>query len=240
MISCLCEAGRIKDATSLLDEMLQKGISPNISSFRLLIKAFCKASDFGVVKEVFEIALSICGHKEALYSLMFNELLIGGEVSDAKELFDAALDRCFDLGNFQYNELIEKLCKDEMLENASDILHKMIDKGYRFDPASFMPVIDGLGKRGKKHDADELAERMMDMASEGMVENKITRNESAFNRQKRNKFSGSDWQTIIHRDDGSGLALKALKRVQKGWGQGSISSLQPQKNDFLDYWEGTN
>ncbi|RVW48386.1 Retrovirus-related Pol polyprotein from transposon RE1 [Vitis vinifera] len=42
------------------------------------------------------------------------------------------------------------------------------------------------------------------------------------------------------RDDGSGLALKALKRVQKGWGQGSISSLQPQKNDFLDYWEGTN
>ncbi|RVW48385.1 Pentatricopeptide repeat-containing protein [Vitis vinifera] len=181
------------------NEMLQKGISPNISSFRLLIKAFCKASDFGVVKEVFEIALSICGHKEALYSLMFNELLIGGEVSDAKELFDAALDRCFDLGNFQYNELIEKLCKDEMLENASDILHKMIDKGYRFDPASFMPVIDGLGKRGKKHDADELAERMMDMASEGMVENKITRNESAFNRQKRNKFSGSDWQTIIHR-----------------------------------------
>lgn len=95
-------------------------------------------------------------------------------------------------------------------------------------------------KGEKKHDADELAERMMDMASEGMVENKITRNESAFNRQKRNKFSGSDWQTIIHRDDGSGLALKALKRVQKGWGQGSISSLQPQKNDFLDYWEGTN
>ena len=35
-----------------------------------------------------------------------------------------------------------------MLENASDILHKMIDK-YRFYPASFMPVIDGLGKSGK-------------------------------------------------------------------------------------------
>ena len=40
------------------------------------------------------------------------------------------------------------------------------------------------------------------------------------------------------RDDGSGIALKALKRVQRGLGQGSISSLQPHKNEFLDYWDG--
>lgn len=40
---------------------------------------------------------------------------------------------------------------------------------------------------------------------------------------------------VFYRDDGSGIALKVLKRVQKGWGQGSIFSLQPQKDDFLDY-----
>ncbi|KAG5037987.1 hypothetical protein JHK86_018827 [Glycine max] len=34
-----------------------------------------------------------------------------------------------------------------------------------------------------------------------------------------------------------GIALKNFKRVQKAWGQGSISSLQPQQNDFLDYYD---
>ncbi|KAG7975665.1 hypothetical protein I3843_06G110300 [Carya illinoinensis] len=235
IISCLCEEGRVHDATSLLDEMMQKGISPNISSFRILIKAFCKLCDFTVAKEIFEIALSICGHKEALYSLMFNELLAGGEVSEAKELFQAALDRTFDVGNFLFKDLIDKLCKDEKLEDASAILHRMIDIGYGFDPASFMPVIDGLGIRGNKHEADELAERMMEMASEGRVENKVYRNQWQRVRGKPKKHGASDWQTILHRDDGSAITLKALKRVQRGLGQGSISSLQPHKNQVLDY-----
>ncbi|KAG5066485.1 hypothetical protein JHK86_010216 [Glycine max] len=41
------------------------------------------------------------------------------------------------------------------------------------------------------------------------------------------------------KDAGSGIALKTLKRVQKAWGQESISSLQPQQNDFLDYYDGS-
>ena len=58
--------------------MLDKGISPNVSSFKILIKAFSKSSDFKVACELFEVALNICGFKEALYSLMFNELLTRG------------------------------------------------------------------------------------------------------------------------------------------------------------------
>lgn len=42
----------------------------------------------------------------------------------------------------------------------------------------------------------------------------------------------------FNRNDGSGIAQKALKRVLKGWGQGSISTLQPQKCSTLDYWDG--
>ncbi|KAJ6708277.1 RESPIRATORY COMPLEX I CHAPERONE (CIA84) putative [Salix viminalis] len=240
VLSSLCEGGRVKDAPSVLDEMLQKGIAPNISSFSILIKAFCKACDFSAVDEIFEIALNVSGHKEALYSLTFNELLVGGEVVKAKELFETALDRSFDVGNFLYKDLIDHLCKDEKLDDASGILHKLIDKGHRIDPASFMPVIDGLGKRGNKHEADELAEKMMEMASEGKVKNKVHRNVRSSIQGKKNKDGESEWQTILHRDDGSGIALKALKRVQRGLDQGSISSLEPQKDDFLDYWEGSH
>lgn len=234
IISCLCEGGKLKDATCLLDEMLQKGISPNIYTFRTLVGAFFKACDFGAAQELFEIALSLCGHKESLYSFMFNELLAGGETSKAKELFEAALDRSLALKNFLYRDLIERLCMDGKLDDASFILHKMMDKQYRFDPASFMPVIDGLGKRGSKHAADEFAERMMEMASE----TDINQHENKNIQGRLNNSDESDWRKIVHRNDGSGIAQKALKRVLKGWGQGSISTLQPQKCSTLDYWDG--
>ncbi|XP_022135644.1 pentatricopeptide repeat-containing protein At2g17140 [Momordica charantia] len=234
IIRCLSEGGKVKDATSLLDEMLQKGIYPNVYTFRILIGAFLKACDFGAAQDLFEIALSLCGHKESLYSFMFNELLAGGETFKAKELFEAALDRSLALKNFLYKDLIERLCKDEKLDDASFILHKMMDKQYRFDHASFMPVIDGLGKRGNKHAADEFAEKMMEMASEtdpSQHENKIIRRRS-------NNYDEGDWHKIVHRNDGSGIAQKALKRVLKGWGQGSITTLQPQKFSTHDYWDG--
>ena len=44
----------------------------------------------------------------------------------------------------------------------------------------------------------------------------------------------------LDRNDGSGIALKTLKRVQKGWGRESILSLQPRRNAFLDYWEAND
>jgi pentatricopeptide repeat protein len=206
MMNCLCEVERVKDATSLLDEMLQKGISPNISTFSILIKAFCKGCDFGVAQEVFDIALSVCGHKEALYSLMFNELLAGGELSKATELFEEALDKYFYLWNFLYKDLIDRLCEDQKFQDASSILHNMMNKGYGFDSASFLPVIDGLGKRGNKHEADELAEKMMEMASEGRIANKVYRSEREIIGGKP-KSRGSDWKTIVNRYDRGKLSM---------------------------------
>lgn len=199
IIRCLCEGDKIEEATSCLEEMLQKGIPPNISSFKMLIRAFCKANDFRVAQEAFETALSVCGHKEGLYSFMFNELLLAGEITSARELFEASLDRSFDLGNFPYKDLIDRLAKDDKLEIASGILHKMIDKGYGFDPASFMPVIDALGKRGNKHEADVLAERMMEMATDSKVADKVNRSTRELADRKDNKYGGSDWQKILYR-----------------------------------------
>jgi pentatricopeptide repeat protein len=196
MISCLCEGGKTKDATSLLHEMLDKGVSPNVSSFKILIKAFCKSGDFKVACDLFDVALSVCDHKEALYSLMFNELLAGGKLSDAKELFEASLDRSLLSKNFMYKDLIDKLCKDDRLDDAHCLLQKLIDKGYGFDPSSFIPVIDGLSKRGNKQQVDELA-RIMELA----LEDKTYRNGNTIFRRKLHKDGGSDWQDIVNRYD---------------------------------------
>lgn len=85
------------------------------------------------------------------------------------------------------------------LEGATDILKKMVHKRYGFDPASFMPVIDGLGKKGIKHEADELAERMLEMASHSNVTNKVYRSRRELYHEKPGKYGRNDWQAILHR-----------------------------------------
>lgn len=234
MIRCLCESGQTDDATKLLDEMFTKGVSPNISSFKLLIRPLCQIGEFRPAQEVFDVSLSIFGHKEVLYSFMFNELVAGEELLEAKDIFLSALDRRFDLANFVYEDFIGRLCKVEMLECASDVLKKMIQKGYTFEPASFMPVIDGLRTIGNKHEADEFAEWMLEMASELKVTNQVSRNVRVFNRKKVANNNENNWQSILHRDDGSGVTLKILNKIQKGWGHANISNLQSPKYDFLD------
>ncbi|KAL8521199.1 hypothetical protein ACS0TY_011660 [Phlomoides rotata] len=234
VLSSLYEAERSEEATFLLDEMLQKEITPNLSSFKLLIKIFCRTGEFRPAQDVFEIAISVCSHKEVLYSLMFNELLSGGEILEAKQLFEAALDRCFDLSSFSYKDLIDRLCVDEYFEFAHDIVKKMVQRGCRFDPAVFIPVIDYLGRRGNKHEVNELTEIMLAMSSEGEITNIGHIKDKQLNRGRQHRDSGSDWQSILHRDDGSALAMKTLKRVQRGWGLSNLSLSQAQKDDFLE------
>ncbi|KAF7127665.1 hypothetical protein RHSIM_Rhsim11G0197400 [Rhododendron simsii] len=227
LIVGLGSKNQIFEMYGLMDEMRERGVSPDVFTYN---------SEFGIAREVFDIALTTCGHKVSLYSLMFNELLAEGEILEAKALLEASLDRCFDIESFLYKDLINRL------------------------------LIDGLGKRGIKHETDELAERMLEMASHGNVTNKVYRNKRELSRVKPGKYGGSDWQAIVHRaieptgddhkvlycsiytapcfhfleladitcisltmdrDDGSGIALKTLKRVQKGWDQGSTLSLQP-------------
>ncbi|XP_056699046.1 pentatricopeptide repeat-containing protein At2g17140 isoform X2 [Spinacia oleracea] len=212
IIKDLCEAGRLEDAKNKLIEMV---------------------GEFRAAQEVFEIALTACGHKEALYSTMFNELLLGGEIIEACELFEIALDLCLYIGNFNYNDLFDQLCKNEKLDDATNALFKLINKEYNFDPASFMPVIDALCKLGKKHEADELAERMTIMSEQGEITNTVCHNNYA----KLKKKGEGKWRNIVHREDGSGIALEALKRVQKGWGQGSAVNLPSLKAEANDYWQ---
>ena len=97
-----------------------------------------------------------------------------------------------------YKDLIERLCKDERLADANSLLYKLIDKGYGFDHASFMPVIDGLSKRGNKRQADELAKRMMELELEDRPVDRTYSNRKRVIPGKLHKDGGSDWQDIIN------------------------------------------
>nr|UPT49442.1 pentatricopeptide repeat protein AaPPR488 [Agave angustifolia]UPT49615.1 pentatricopeptide repeat protein AaPPR965 [Agave angustifolia] len=240
LIYCLCEKGMMKQAASLLDEMMQSGVVPNITSYRLLIEALCKAREFDAVQTTFQVALTTCGEKEVLYRLMCNELCTYGKVFEAKEILQIALEKGFSVENFTYQYLIEQLCKGGKVDDAHNLLLSMINKGYQFDPATFMPLIDALVNMGDKHEANKLSEQMMNMAAhqdksfEGFSYPHPNEMKHESNKLKQDSSLGNDWRSLLHRDDGSGIALKVLKRVQKGWGQGSIPVPRTKDIEFLD------
>ncbi|WOK92819.1 pentatricopeptide repeat-containing protein [Canna indica] len=243
LINVLCDREMVNKAASLLEEMLQNAIFPNVASFSMLIKAFCKSSDFSAARVMFHEALTACGEKEVLYSLMCNQYCMYGKVLEAKEILQVAIEKGFSLEYFPCKNLIEGLCKDR-IDDGNNLLNAMVMKGYLFDPATFMPVIDALGKRGSKREADRLSEMMMDMAAHhygskvsfsGPIQGGSY---SISQKQKQEQSVGSeDWRNLLHRDDGSGIAVKVLKRVQRGWGQGSIPAPRLHDIDLMDDWE---
>ncbi|CAN6481842.1 unnamed protein product [Victoria cruziana] len=244
LIKCLCEGGKVMEAASALDEMLGGGITPNITSFKILINAFCDIQDFEAAEKVSERAQSFCYQKEVIHQLMFEKLCAAGRFVDAQNLFEMVIRSGCKLEGFSYTSLIKGLCEGNKLDDSQLTLKSMVDRGYVFNPAAFMPVIDVLGKEGNKQEADKLAETMMDMAAryEGLSENigtavrPVRSNILQKTRGKGSRLSTNDWKCLLHRDDGSPIVLKLLKRVRRGWGQGTITSLLAENGNF-ENWE---
>ncbi|PPD91198.1 hypothetical protein GOBAR_DD11860 [Gossypium barbadense] len=179
VIDGLCKSGKLDKAMEIAHEMWTHGPREEAG--------LAKGKQEAFVSKVHGGAIILLSHS-------ISALCKAEKIDEAKNKFREMTGK-----NFLYKDLIEKLCKDGKLEKASGILHKLIIKGYKFDPASFMPGVDDLGKRGNKHEADELAEKMLQMASDGRVENKISRKPKELIHRKEIKYGGDDWQTIVHR-----------------------------------------
>ncbi|KAG6495136.1 hypothetical protein ZIOFF_042927 [Zingiber officinale] len=230
MIHALCDCEMVRKAASLLEEMLQNSIVPNVASFSLLIKGFCKISDFNSARDMLNEALIACGETEILYSVMCNEYCLYGKVLEAKEILQIALNKGFPLRYFQYKNLIEGLCKEDKIDDGHNLLNAMIAKGHLLDPAAFMPVIDAMENRGKKHETDKLSEKMMDMAAAHHDGSKVSltghmlgESNLIIQKQKKDVSSKNEWHNLLHKDDGSGIALKVDLNQAKDDGHVGLS-----------------
>lgn len=200
LIKSFCERGMVNKAMPLLDEMLQNEIVPNITSFELLIKAFCKTSDFSAAQRVFDASLSTCGQKEVLYSLMCTQLSTYGRWLEAMNILETVLELRISIHRFPYKQIIEGLCKVDEVDHGHRLLKLLMVKGYSFDPAAFMPVIDALSERGKKQHVDMLSQKMMEMAER---DNGLAAPSGEFKprsqKHGQDKHAESDWHALLHR-----------------------------------------
>jgi pentatricopeptide repeat protein len=202
LIKSFCERGMVNKAMPLLDEMLQNEIVPNITSFDLLIKGFCKMANFSSAQMVFDAALRTCGQKERLFCLMCTEVSTYGRWIEAKNILETALEMRISIQSFPYKRIIAGLCEAGEVDHAHSLLKKLIAKGYTFDPAAFMAVIDALSNKGKQQDADMLSEKMMEMAEfNDDLPNHSGKIILGSRRHEHAKSGQSDWRALLHRYD---------------------------------------
>ncbi|KAK1371529.1 hypothetical protein POM88_037621 [Heracleum sosnowskyi] len=113
------------------------------------------------------------------------------------------VDKCIGPNKFSYNIVIDGLFKNGMLADARTVMGLMKSSGVCPDTVYFTSrtamayeylSYNVLSRRCKKHEADELAEWVPEMASEGKAVIKICGDGRVY--EKLKKYSGSDWKTI--------------------------------------------
>ncbi|KAK9204202.1 hypothetical protein WN943_014460 [Citrus x changshan-huyou] len=152
LINALFTAGRNNEVPGILKEMKEGGCKPNSVTYNALISGFCKDKDF---EAAFTI-LDEMGHKGILFdglcvgmqfgeaALILDEMIFKGFVSRSARIHSFVGQMC-DIGNVEvlwtvlnalikgnvfdfdtWRTVISKMCKDDMLLNASQLVESLI------------------------------------------------------------------------------------------------------------------
>ncbi|KAK7363306.1 hypothetical protein VNO77_05442 [Canavalia gladiata] len=161
IISGYCRLGKMKDASSLLDEMVRSGIKPNVFTFSVLVDGFVKAGDMtsalGMHKKmVFDGCLP---NAVTLTSLIDGYCQVGW-VNHGLNLWHEMNARNIPASLYTFSVLISALCKSNRLQEARDLLNVL--KRSDIVPESFVynPVIDGYCKSGNIDEAKAIVVEM--------------------------------------------------------------------------------
>uniref|UniRef100_A0A199UCK7 Pentacotripeptide-repeat region of PRORP domain-containing protein n=1 Tax=Manihot esculenta TaxID=3983 RepID=A0A199UCK7_MANES len=124
MINGLCSQGNLDDALTLLKKMEESQLKPNLVTYCILINGMCKAGKINDAKE------------------LFSSLFENGLMDEAYKVFkDMEKVGCLP-NNCCYNIIIQGFLKHEDLPKASELINKMVDKGFSADVATMELIVD--------------------------------------------------------------------------------------------------
>ncbi|KAL5707703.1 hypothetical protein ACHQM5_018572 [Ranunculus cassubicifolius] len=124
LLETLIKHGKSEEANALFESMLSNHKTPNVHAVN---------SD--------------------TYNLMVNECFRLGNISEAKAVFKqvgkAAGSKPFQMDNVGYNNMIDKLCQNGLVEDAEMLFQEMVSKHVLLDYNSFRFLIEAYFKEGK-------------------------------------------------------------------------------------------
>ncbi|KAL5544337.1 hypothetical protein UlMin_008121 [Ulmus minor] len=158
-----CLIKRTPKALEVLEEMVKRGLNPNLSSYNIMLKGYLRA---GQIKEAWEFFLEMKKRKCEIDVVTYTTLVHGfgvlGEIKKARKIFDGMVGEGVLPSVATYNALIQVLCKKDSVENAVVVFEEMAKKGYVPNLITYTVLIRGLCHAGEMERALEFMDRMKD------------------------------------------------------------------------------
>ncbi|GLT95472.1 hypothetical protein SLE2022_131520 [Rubroshorea leprosula] len=136
---------RTPKALEALKEMVERGLSPNLTTYNISLKGYFRT---GQIKEAWEFYLEMkkrkCEMDVVTYTTMVHGLGVVGEIKRARNVFDSMVKEGVLPSVPTYNALIQVLCKKDSVENAVLVFEEMVRVGYVPNSTTYNVLIRGL------------------------------------------------------------------------------------------------
>ncbi|KAL0377014.1 UNVERIFIED_CONTAM: putative pentatricopeptide repeat-containing protein, mitochondrial [Sesamum calycinum] len=131
VINCYCLLNRVDFGFAILGSFFKRGYEPNVTTFTTLIKGLFLDDNVIEAEKLFKklLALRLCEPNEVTILTVINGLCKAGHTLTAYDLLGLFEKTSFKPNVYSYSTVIDSLCKDRMVDEALQLIAKMIDKG---------------------------------------------------------------------------------------------------------------
>ncbi|XWS60667.1 hypothetical protein CRYUN_Cryun07bG0055600 [Craigia yunnanensis] len=156
-----CLIKRTNKALETLKEMVEKGLSPTLTTYNIMLKGYFSA---GQIEEGWKFFLEMkkrkCEIDVVTYTTVVHGLGVTGEIKRARKVFNEMVKEGVLPSVATYNALIQVLCKKDSVENAISVFEEMLRKGYVPNSTTYNVLIRGLCHKEQMERAMEYMDRM--------------------------------------------------------------------------------
>ncbi|XP_022767834.1 pentatricopeptide repeat-containing protein At1g74900, mitochondrial isoform X2 [Durio zibethinus] len=158
-----CLIKKTNKALETLKEMVEKGLTPTLTTYNILLKGYFRAGQIENGWKFFlEMKKRKCEIDVVTYTTVVHGLGVMGEIKRAQKVFDEMVEEGVLPSVATYNALIQVLCKKDSVENAISVFEEMLSKGYVPNSTTYNVVIRGLCHKEQMERAMEYMDRMRD------------------------------------------------------------------------------
>ncbi|XP_057770637.1 putative pentatricopeptide repeat-containing protein At1g09680 [Salvia miltiorrhiza] len=164
LLVSLISSDEVELARKLKSSLSSLGLFPNVWTYSILVKGFCKSNATteatSVLHEMLENGFE---PNVATFTTLINSLCESGRMRDACEVFDVMSKiGCKPTIN-TFNCLLKGLCYVGRIEEAYDLLGRIKKSSIKPDIYSYTAMMDGFCKVGRSNEAMELLVEAMKM-----------------------------------------------------------------------------
>ncbi|KAG6527345.1 pentatricopeptide repeat-containing protein At3g61520, mitochondrial-like [Zingiber officinale] len=163
LISAFLHSNNVGKATTLFDEMIKEGVSPDSTTYFTLISGLTKV---GKLDDAYSNVLFMRKNGFRVDIKSYNTLISGfckkKRLDKAFEIHNEMCEAGLTPDIWTYNTLISGFCKKKRLDKAFEIHDEMCKTGLRPDIFTYNSLIDAFCKAGDFSKANKFLNKMVD------------------------------------------------------------------------------